>query len=456
MAVTKIHPIEKTLHLALNYIMNADKTDEKILISSFNCNPKLAHLEFEQTKRECNSKAKILARHLIQSFAPGETTSEQAHKIGLELCEKIFQGKYEYVLTTHIDKGHLHNHVIFNNVSFVTGKAYQSNKRSYHQIRTVSDEICKENGLSVIDENYKKFKNRYSTNGKSYIEYMEFKKGSSWKNRLQLAIDKAILKSGTYEEFLKAMEDFGYEIKIGKYLSFRHKDKKDTVRFTRTKTNVLGEDYTKERIKERIEDPTKQQIYNKGQLYDKLSCKKPDTIVNVKNNEKVKSSKGYEVWAGKHNMKTMASSLNEMRRYGINTYEELELKLKKAASDRQQLLDRIKQAEQEMKSIYSVIENKNTLSKNQLIYDMYIEDKENISFYEEYKPQIIAYEIALKELEKSGYRTLSIPELSDKYAVLEQKKLSLMEKYAYQNFMLHDLQQAKKNTDIYLNNHLEK
>ena len=87
---------------------------------------------------------------------------------------------------------------------------------------------------------------------------------------------------------------------------------------------------------------------------------------------------------------------------------------------------------------------------------MYIEDKENIAFYEEYKPQIVAYEIALKELEKSGYRTLSIPELSDKYAVLEQKKISLMEEYAYQNFMLHDLQQAKKNTDIYLNNHLEK
>ena len=87
---------------------------------------------------------------------------------------------------------------------------------------------------------------------------------------------------------------------------------------------------------------------------------------------------------------------------------------------------------------------------------MYIEDKENITFYEEYKPQIIAYEIALKELEKSGYCTLSIPELSDKYAVLEQKKISPMEEYSYQNFMLHDLQQAKKNTDIYLNNHLEK
>ena len=285
---------------------------------------------------------------------------------------------------------------------------------------------------------------------------MEFKKGSSWKNRLQLSIDKAILKSGTYKEFLEAMEELGYEVKIGKYLSFRHKDKKDTGRFTRTKANVLGKDYTKERIKERIEDPTKQQIYNKELHYGKLSYKKPDTIVNVKNNEKVKSSKGYEVWAGKHNMKTMASSLNEMRRYGINTYEELEPKLKKAASDRQQLLDKIKQAEQEMKSIYSAIENKNTVSKNQLIYDMYIEDKENIAFYEEYRPQIIAYEIALKELKKSKYHTLSITDLSGKYATLEQEKFKLMEDYASQNSILHELQHAKKNTDIYLDNHLEK
>ena len=237
MAVTKIHPIEKTLYLALDYIMNEDKTDEKILISSFGCNPKMAHLEFEQTKREYNSKARILARHLIQAFAPGETTAEQAHQIGLELCERVLHGKYEYVLTTHIDKGHLHNHILFNNVSFETGKAYQSNKRSYHKIRTVSDNLCKENGLSVIDENYNKFKNRYSTNSKSYKEYMEFQKGTSWKSRLQLAIDKAILKSKTYEEFLKTMEDFGYEIKIGKYLAFRHKDKKDKGRFTRTKAN---------------------------------------------------------------------------------------------------------------------------------------------------------------------------------------------------------------------------
>ena len=426
MAVTKIHPIEKTLYLALDYIMNEDKTDEKILISSFACNPKTAHLEFEQTKRECNSKAKILARHLIQAFAPGETTPEQAHQIGLDLCERVLQGKYEYVLTTHIDKGHLHNHILFNNVSFETGKAYQSNKRSYHQIRTVSDDLCKENGLSVIDENYKRFKNRYSTNGKNYMEYTEFKRGNSWKSKLQLAIDKAVLKSKTYEEFLKTMEDFGYEIKIGKYLSFRHKDKRDKGRFTRAKANVLGEDYTKEKIKERIEEPSKHYIYaNQKYHYEKYSYKKPDTVVDMKNNEKVKSSKGYEVWAGKHNMKTMATALNEMRKHGINSYEKLDLKLKEVASDRQRLLDNIKQIEKEMKSIYAAIENKNIISANQLIYAMYMKDNEDTDFYEEYKSQIIAYEAAIKVIKNSKYQTLNIQNLSDKYIVLEQEKTAL-------------------------------
>ena len=456
MAVTKIHPIEKTLYLALDYIMNEDKTDEKILISSFACNPKTAHLEFEQTKRECNSKAKILARHLIQAFAPGETTPEQAHQIGLDLCERVLQGKYEYVLTTHIDKGHLHNHILFNNVSFETGKAYQSNKRSYHQIRNISDDLCKENGLSVIDESYKKFKNRYSTNGKSYKEYTEFKKGNSWKNKLQLAIDKAILKSNTYEEFLKTMEKLGYEIKIGKYLAFRHKDKKDTGRFTRTKANVLGEDYTKERIKERIEDPNKSKPPHRSSLYDKTSYKKPESIVDLKNNEKVKESKAYEVWAGKHNMRTMATSLNEMRKYGIGSYEQLDQKLQEIASNRQKILNKIKKIEKEMKGLYSAIEYQHTLSQNKLVYDMYLENIEDTAFYEEYKPQIIAYEMALKELEKSEYQVADIQALGDQYAVLEREKNMLMKEYTAENSMLHELQQAKKNTDVYLDNHLEK
>ena len=450
MAITKIHPIKNTLYLALDYIMDGDKTDQKILISSFGCNPKTAHLEFEQTKKECASNITVLARHLIQAFAPNETTPEQAHEIGLKLCQNILKDEYEYVIATHIDKGHIHNHIIFNNVNFKTGKAYISNKKTYHQIRYQSDKLCKENGLSVIDENYKIFKTKYKTNGKSYKEYMEFKKGNSWKNKLQIAIDRAVEKSKTFDDFIKIMEDFGYEIKFGKYLSVRHKDKRDNGRFTRAKSSTLGEDYTKEKIKERIDNKEKDNM--KSFHYKKSYGKNFSNIIDMKNNKKVQSSKGYEIWANRHNMKTMASTLNEIRKYGINSYDELDKKLQEAAAQRQHTLRKIKQIEHSMKDIYSLIEYKNTLNKNKLVYDMYRKNKDDKNFYEEYNAEIIAYETALKAIKSSDYGNLDINTLSDKYTALKEEKGELMDKYATANSTIYDLQNLKKNTDKYIKN----
>ena len=170
MAITKIHPIKSTLHLAIDYIVNGDKTDEQLLVSTHKCHQSTAHTQFLRTRGEAGTKGTVLARHLIQSFLPGETTPEMAHQIGLELCKKILKDEYEFVLSTHIDKGHIHNHIIFNNVNMFTGKCYQSNKKSYHKIRYQSDKLCKENNLSVIDEHYESYKKKYRTNGKSWYE----------------------------------------------------------------------------------------------------------------------------------------------------------------------------------------------------------------------------------------------------------------------------------------------
>ena len=358
------------------------------------------------------------------------------------------------MLTTHIDKGHIHNHIIFNNVNFKTGKAYISNKRTYHQIRYQSDKLCKENGLSVIDENYKIFRTKYRTNGKSYKEYVEFKKGNSWKNKLQIAIDKAIEKSETYDDFIKTMEDFGYEIKFGKYLSFRHKDKRDNGRFTRAKASTLGADYTKERIKERIEnrENLRSNTNSKAYNYEKSSSKNFDNIIDTKSNKKVQSSKGYEIWANRHNMKTMANTLNEIRKYGINSYDELDKKLQETATQRQNTLNKIKQVENSMRDIYSAIENKNILKKNKLVYDMYIKNKSDKDFYEEYKAEIIAYKSALNALKKSDCGNLDISTLSDKYMDLKKEKGELMDTYTTENSTIYALQNLKINADKYMEN----
>ena len=162
MAVTKIHPIKSTLKKALDYIENPDKTEGKMLVTSFGCSYETADIEFEMLLAQAIQKGNNLAHHLIQSFAPGEATPEQAHEIGKQLADEVLQGKYSYVLTTHIDKGHVHNHLIFCAVDMVNHRKYNSNRQSYAYIRRTSDRLCREHGLSVVQPSRDK--------GKSYAE----------------------------------------------------------------------------------------------------------------------------------------------------------------------------------------------------------------------------------------------------------------------------------------------
>ena len=150
MTVTKIHPIKTTLKKAIDYICNGDKTNDEIYVTMHLCSRENAYKEFELTKKQFNSRTKTLTHHLIQSFVPEEVSFEEAHQVGIELCEKILEGKYEYVLATHIDKDHIHNHIIFNSIDVDEGKIYHSYYGSYMNIRNQSDRLCKENITKVI------------------------------------------------------------------------------------------------------------------------------------------------------------------------------------------------------------------------------------------------------------------------------------------------------------------
>ena len=240
MAVTKTHPIKSTLKAAIDYICNPDKTDGKLLVSSFGCSAETADIEFAWTRRHAIDKGTNLGRHLIQAFEPGEVTPEEALRIGMELAREVLGGKYEFVLTTHIDKDHVHNHLIFNAVSFQDHKHYHSNKRSYHFIRRTSDRICKEHGLSVIVP-------RPGTRGKSYIEHQAEQNGTSYKAKLRSAIDRLLPGCADLEDLLRRLQREGYELKRGKYISARAPGQE---RFTRLKT--LGADYAEEALTARI------------------------------------------------------------------------------------------------------------------------------------------------------------------------------------------------------------
>lgn len=446
MAITKIHPIKSTLNLAIKYITNDNKTDEKILVSTFNCHEDTAHIQFQTTRNFHNTSGTILARHLIQSFLPDEVTPELAHEIGRKLCDELLKDNYEYLLTTHIDRGHINNHIIFNNVSFRTGKCYQSNKRTYHNIRNISDELCKENNLIVIDEFYEKYK-KLRAKGQSYKQYLENKKGTSWKSKLQFDIDNAIESSKDWDKFLEMMQAKGYEIKQGKHIAFKHKDKE---RFTRSKT--IGDDYTEEKLKERIVN--KEKSNTKKQI--KTAKKSIGKIIDIKNNEKAKSSKGYEFWATKHNISTMADSILELRKLGINSKKELENYIKDSFINRQNLLDEMKEIDTRLVHLDKMIEATHTVNKYKKVYAAYVRDKQNPIFKTNYSKEISEYKKAL-DLLKNNYTKMPNTELLfKKLEKLQEKKNTLYAEYSLINDLNYRLQLLKNNYDKYMNKDLER
>ncbi len=443
MAITKIHPIKSTLHLAIDYIINEEKTDEQLLVSTHKCHESSAHTQFLRTREEAGTKGTVLARHLIQSFLPGEATPEMAHRIGLELCKKILKDEYEFVLSTHIDKGHIHNHILFNNVNMVTGKCYQSNKKSYHKIRYQSDKLCKENNLSVIDEYYESYKKKYKTSGKSWYENEQAKKGTSWKSRLQFDIDGIIKQSQDWDEFLKKMVELGYEIKYGKHIAFKPKDKP---RFTRSKT--IGEDYTEERLKERIAE--------REMIKAPAIKKRIGNIIDMKTNVKVKESKGYEYWATKHNLNTMAESVIFIREHGIKSVQQLDEYIQKSADERQHLQDKIKAIDKEMEQLSATMEQVHTVKKYRGYYKEYRSNPSDKTFFEEYKAQITLYENALSELKKSYSKLPNSKNILDRLDELSEKKNTLLQEYSSSKTTMDELYKIRKNYGIYMGKEMER
>ncbi|MDG4526991.1 relaxase/mobilization nuclease domain-containing protein [Streptococcus suis] len=422
MAVTKIHPIKSTLHFAIDYILEKKKTDGQTLISTHMCFPTTAHSQFLQTRKEYKVNGTVLARHLIQSFLPGEVDQVTAHKIGLELCQKILKDEYEYVLTTHIDKGHIHNHIIFNNVNFKNGKCYQSNKRTYHQIRSTSDRLCKKYKLSVIDEHYQTFRKKYKTRGKSHYEWVQSQNGKGWKPYLQFLIDLNISRSNSWEDFLDRMKKSKCDIKFGKHISFKGKN---ALRFTRSKT--IGPDYTEERLKERI------------------ASNPPQELIDT---SKFKDQKGLEFWARKQNLKSMAQDLVELRNLGIHSKDDLERAIESLADKQISIQDEVKTIDKQMTDLGEKMESLHIVQQYQLIYQHYQSNKENQQYIREYQKEIKAYKKAKNQL-LAYDKPLNSRELLSQLDKLQEKKNTLMTEYSQIKIQFNKLYQHKNNFDSY-------
>ena len=383
MAVTKIKAIRGTLSKAIAYILNPEKTDEKLLVSSYGCASETAAREFEWTRRIAEQKGmnpvRIIARHVIQSFEIGEVTPEFAHEIGKQFADEILGGKYEYVLTTHIDKDHVHNHLIFNAVDFVNYHAYKSYKRIYYDMREVSDRLCKENGLSVIPPSQNK--------GMGYKEYTEAKRGTSWKQKLKQTIDRLVITAKDYDDFLRLMQEAGYEIKTGKYISFRAEGQE---RFTRSKT--IGENYTEERIKERIAGRSPRR--NRRQTVPKdISL-----IGDIQERIRLIDSKGYEHKAKLTILKEAARTLNYLTENNLLQYADLEKKVEDAHSSYDRTGKELKGVEARLREVQPLIKNISNYQRLKPVYDAFQKAKDKSGFKAKHEAELVIFEAARSTL----------------------------------------------------------
>ena len=383
MAVTKIKAIRGTLSKAIAYILNPEKTDEKLLVSSYGCASETAAREFEWTRKIAEQKGmnpvRIIARHVIQSFEIGEVTPELAHEIGKQFADEILGGKYEYVLTTHIDKDHVHNHLIFNAVDFMDYHAYKSYKRIYYDMREVSDRLCKENGLSVIPPSQNK--------GMGYKEYTEAKRGTSWKQKLKQTIDRLVITAKDYDDFLRLMQEAGYEIKTGKYISFRAEGQE---RFTRSKT--IGENYTEERIKERIAGRTPRRSQRQA------TPKGISLIGDIQARIRLIDSKGYEHKAKLTILKEAARTLNYLTENNLLQYADLEKKVEDVHSSYDRTGKELKGVEARLREVQPLIKNISNYQRLKPVYDAFQKAKDKPSFKAKHEAELVIFEAARSTL----------------------------------------------------------
>ena len=422
---------------AIAYILNPEKTDEKLLVSSYGCASETAAREFEWTRKIAEQKGmnpvRIIARHVIQSFEIGEVTPELAHEIGKQFADEILGGKYEYVLTTHIDKDHVHNHLIFNAVDFVDYHAYKSYKRIYYDMREVSDRLCKENGLSVIPPSQNK--------GMGYKEYTEAKRGTSWKQKLKQTIDRLVITAKDYDDFLRLMQEAGYEIKTGKYISFRAEGQE---RFTRSKT--IGENYTEERIKERIAGRTPRR--NRRQTVPKdISL-----IGDIQERIRLIDSKGYEYKAKLTILKEAARTLNYLTENNLLQYADLEKKVEDVHSSYDRTGKELKGVEARLREVQPLIKNISNYQRLKPVYDAFQKAKDKPGFKAKHEAELVIFEAARSTLlaMQGDEKLPSLKALQAEQAQLfeEQERL-----YAERNRLKKEVKQIetiKSNVDTFL------
>ena len=441
MAITKIKAIKSTVNKAIDYIINPLKTDGKLLVSGFQVEPPFAAIEFKMTAELAKElkgdytktgKGNNLAYHTIQSFAKfDKITPEEAHELGKKLADEMLHEKHEYVIATHIDKGHIHNHIIFNAISFEDFRKFRSEPyKTAAIIREISDRLCEQNSLNVVKEPNGK--------GKGHKEWQETRNGTSWKAQIQAAIDQAIPQATDYKDFVKLMNQAKIEVKEGKHIAFKLEGQQ---RFVRGKT--IGENYTKEGIDEAVRTQKKLSIQKKNEQLKG----------NLHNPKKVQITLNKRVSYETRKQKIMATK--ELAHMLVLLHRETISKL----SDFDIRIDTLKKQSIVIKVDMHQLDGKNAqykqAAKYLLSYHKYLPIKQqqdrqstiltkNKRFYSKHESELLAFEHALKQLEKLSINTTVNPDKVVELVKQQSSQISeLQAKYKQTDSRIDELKKAQ-------------
>ena len=426
------------LHNHTSYVQNPDKTEQGELVSSYACSALTADEEFMLTKRQYDlvngrrQESDVIAYQIRQSFRPGEITAEEANKVGYELAMRFTKGKHAFVVATHTDRQHIHNHVIFNSMALDGTRKFRDFFFSALAVQRLSDLICLEHQLSVIE------KKPYRERQKRIV----YPPKESNRDRLCGIIDTILAeKPGDYEAFLQKLEQQGYEVKRGKYTAVKGKGQKRFIRF-----RTLGTGYGEDEIKAVLEGKAKHQPYQKKQPKEQPF----QLLVDIQGKMAEGKSVGYKKWATKFNLKEMSKTLLFLQEQKIGSAEELRERAAAATERYHAMGDSIKAAETRLAEIAVLKTHIINYAKTRPVYDAYRKSGYSKKFLEAHREEITLHKAAKAAFDEAGMKKLpKVKELDAEYAELLIKKKAAYPDYRKARDEMQELMKAQKNVELF-------
>ena len=423
-----------------DYAQNPDKTNKGELVSSYECSPLTADEEFMLSKRQYElmtgrrQKSDVIAYQIRQSFKPGEITAEEANKVGHELAMRFTKGKYAFIVATHTDREHIHNHIIYNSTALDSTRKFRDFLLSGLAVQRLSDLICLEHQLSVIEI-------------KPYRERQKrtlYPPKESNRDCLCGVIDNILAeKPKDYEDFLQKLEQQGYEVKRGKYTSVKGTRQKRFIRF-----RTLGAGYSEEELKVVISGEVEHHPRQKQKRI--VPEQKFQMLVDIQAKLAEGKSMGYARWAKRYNLKEMSKTLIFLQEHKIGSIKEMQERVDAATARYHELGDSIKAAEARMAEIAVLRTHIVNYARTRPVYDAYRKAGYSKRFLEAHREEITLHKAAKAAFDEAGLKKLpKAKDLSIEYAELLKKKKEAYPDYRKARDEMQELMKAQKNVEMF-------